>query len=113
MPQKCVFFFGCSNTRDSRKGISINRIPFFGNDRPEAKRRRKKWVDFVLLHHYKWTPSKVLVFCSDHFKPEDYSKQFTVLEDQSVRLLKDIGIVVVPTVISLSRPHPQTELKGR
>ena len=46
MPERCVIC-GCSNTRDVKEGISLHVIPFYGNERTEAKKRRKKWVDFV------------------------------------------------------------------
>ena len=46
MPTICVAA-GCSNQKDEAKGISLHVIPFFEDERPDAKRRRKKWVDFV------------------------------------------------------------------
>ena len=42
MPMRCVAG-GCSNT----PGTALHSIPYFGDDRPQAKERRKKWVDFV------------------------------------------------------------------
>ena len=38
---------GCSNIPDLEKGIALHSIPYFGDDRPQAKKRRKKWVDLV------------------------------------------------------------------
>ena len=35
MVQRCVVF-GCSNTKDEIKGISIHQIPFYGDTRSEA-----------------------------------------------------------------------------
>ena len=35
------------NIPDPDRGIFLHRIPFFGDSRPEAIKRRKKWVDFV------------------------------------------------------------------
>ena len=46
MVQKCVVY-GCSNTKDEKKGISIHPIPFYGDPRPEAVKRRRKWISFV------------------------------------------------------------------
>ena len=54
MPTICVAA-GCSNQKDEAKGISLHVIPFFEDDRPEAKRRRKKWVDFVKQKRAKWS----------------------------------------------------------
>ena len=45
MPTRCVAG-GCSNTPDLEKGIALS-LPYFGDDRPQAKKRRKKRVDFV------------------------------------------------------------------
>lgn len=57
MPTRCVAG-GCSNTPDLEKGIALHSIPYFGDDRPQAKKRRKKWVDFVKQKRAKWEPSK-------------------------------------------------------
>lgn len=46
MPAICVAA-GCSNLKDDVQGTSLYEIPFFEDDRPEAKRRRKKRVGFV------------------------------------------------------------------
>jgi len=48
------------------------KLLFYGDDRPEAKKRRKKWMDFVLLKRAKWEPSQSSVLCSEHFKKEDF-----------------------------------------
>jgi len=39
---------GCSNERNV-EGISLHKLPFCSDDRPEAKTRKKKQVDFVWL----------------------------------------------------------------
>lgn len=54
--------------RNVQDGIALHTIPFYGDDRPESKKRRKRWVDFVKLKHAKWEPSKTSVICSKHFK---------------------------------------------
>jgi len=46
MPAICVAA-GCSNLKDDVQGTSLYKIPFFEDDRLEAKRRRKKRVGFV------------------------------------------------------------------
>ena len=46
MPTICIAA-GCSNQNDEAQGISLHVSPCFEDDRPEAKRQRKKWVDFV------------------------------------------------------------------
>ena len=52
MPERCVVA-GCNNTRKT-EGVSLHIIPFYCNDNPEAKKRRKKWVDFVKEKRVKW-----------------------------------------------------------
>ena len=46
MPHRCVCA-NCGNIRDVAKNISLHTVPYYGNERPEQKRRRKRWVDFV------------------------------------------------------------------
>jgi len=46
MPAICVAA-GFSNLKDDVQGTSLYEIPFFEDDRLEAKRRRKKRVGFV------------------------------------------------------------------
>ena len=41
MPTRCVAG-GCSNTPDLEKGIALHSIPYFGDDRPQAKKKTKK-----------------------------------------------------------------------
>ena len=50
MPHKCVVG-GCSNVRSLENGIGLHTIPFYGDERPEAKKRRMRWIDFVRLKH--------------------------------------------------------------
>ena len=102
MPTICVAA-GCSNQKDEAQGISLHVIPFFEDDRPEAKRRRKKWIDFVKLKRAKWEPSKRSVICSVHFKPEDFERRFALGEPGGKSmprwLCKDgFGCCVFPTI---------------
>ena len=46
MPSRCVVY-GCSNYPDAKNQIALHPIPFYGDQRPEAAKRRKRWVDFV------------------------------------------------------------------
>ena len=46
MPDRCIAA-SCSKVADPSKGIFLHTIPFFGDSRPGAIKRRKKWVDFV------------------------------------------------------------------
>jgi hypothetical protein len=103
MPKRCVVA-GCSNIGDKEKEISLHAIPYSGDEGPEAKKRRKKWTDFVSLKRAKWTPTSYSVICSEHFKPEDFLRRFSHVEGESSvcnRWLKrdDIGICVFPTIM--------------
>ena len=61
MPNKCVVG-GCSNAPDLPSGIGLHTIPFFGDEHHEAKKRRKKWVDFVKAKRAKWEPTRTAWF---------------------------------------------------
>ena len=103
MPDRCVAA-SCSNVTDPSKGIFVHTIPFFGDSRPEAIKRRKEWVDFVKAKRAKWEPTKHSAVCSVHFKPDDYVFQYVLVP----RLKRDkIGIVVFPTVHAI---HVDTSL---
>ena len=75
MVNSCVAA-NCTNKSSLSLGISLHTILFFFNDdRPEAKRRRKIWVDFVKAKRV-FQPSKALTLCSAHSLPEDYERRF-------------------------------------
>ncbi len=107
--------FGCSNLANTQKGISLHRIPFWDDERPEAKRRRKIWANFVATKRAKWAPSKFSAICSEHFNPEDYEKYLVEIpgtKDYTPRLKKDkIGIVVYPT--KFTRSNLENEVSPR
>ena len=63
-----------------KEGISLQRISFFGNENPQAKKRKKRWVDLVKLKGSNWEPSKILVMCMKHFKPEHFTTVYTGFE---------------------------------
>ena len=46
MPTRCVVG-GCSNTKKIQNGIALHTIPFYGDDRPEAKKQNDRENDFV------------------------------------------------------------------
>ena len=46
MVLRCVVY-GCSVKKDEKKGIYIHQIPFYGDTRSAAVKRRRKWI-FVL-----------------------------------------------------------------
>ena len=109
MPGRCVVG-GCSNTASSEEGISLHTIPFFGDSRSEAKKRRKRWVDFLKAKCAKWEPSKTSVVCSRHFKADDFDRRFFSLPGQSSAFpwLKrdEIGICVYPSI------HPNSTVEA-
>ena len=96
MPNRCVVG-GCSNTANRAEGISLHLIPFAGDERPEAKRRRKQWVDFVRNKRTKLEPTPNSSVCSAHFAKEDFYDMFATLSTKKTRLIFDkIGVVAVP-----------------
>ena len=102
MPNRCVVH-GCSNTPNVAEGIGLHRIPFAEDNRTEAKKRRKRWIDFVNKRRKYWVPSKLSALCSAHFEPEDFVRRFTVLPGQVSPYLPrlkydEIGIVSFPSV---------------
>ena len=108
MVQKCVVY-GCSNTKDEKRGISIHQIPFFGDQRPEAKKRRRKWIAFVNATRKNWTASKHSVICSVHFTPADFSRLSCNGQKYQLRLKRDeIGVVSVPSVHNVKTPEEET-----
>ena len=121
MPKRCVVA-GCDNVADKEKGISLHRIPYLQDERPEAKKRRKKWVDFVNLKRAKWTPTPHSVICSEHFKPEDFTRRFSHVEGEGETsdsvgnrwLTKDeIGISVFPTIMPTSDAGAQHSVREK
>ena len=100
MVQKCVIY-GCSNTKDEKRGISIHQIPFFGDQRPEAKKRRQKWIAFVNVKRQNLTASKHSVICSVHFTSADFSR-LSDGQKYQLRLKRDeIGVISVPSMQSV------------
>lgn len=102
MPNSCVVS-ECKNIPNLKEGISLYTIPFYDDLNPEAKKRRKKWVDFVKSKRAKWNPSKGSVVCSNHFIPEDFTRMYATVQGQvekpNIRALQkdDLGVCVWPT----------------
>ena len=44
----------------------------------EAKRRRL-WINFVLVKRAKWTFTPTSHLCSEYFRPEDFESQFSAI----------------------------------
>ena len=106
MPNRCVVA-GCSNGSDAKNGISLHFIPFAGDDRPEAKRRRKQWVDFVRVKRAKWDPTPNSSICSTHFAKEDFADIFSIHSGKRPRLTTDeIGIVPIPKYTNTADDKP-------
>ena len=117
MPKRCVVF-GCSNVPNTKEGISVHNIPFAENERPEAKKRRKRWVNFVDQRRANFTLSNTSVVCSKHFKPEDFERQFLLAPESSKpaipRLKRDeIGVCVWPTLFEEPKEAPMTAREAR
>jgi len=95
--------YGCSNVADRERGLSLHRIPFWNDERPEAKERKEKWIDFVRKHRAEWIPSRQSVICSRHFLAEHFDRMFLSLPGFSKqfipRLKRDeIGINAIPMI---------------
>ena len=115
MPTTCVAF-GCNNVSNLEQGIALHIIPFFGDDRAEARKRRKKWVDFIKAKRAHWKPTKHSAVCSEHFKPEDFQRYFSGLPGANFkpRLKKDqLGVSVFPTVHASSIVPQKTVIEVR
>ena len=57
MVEQCVVF-GCSNSQNKEKGISMHKIPSDGDPRTEVRRRRQQWIKFVNETRKHWTVGK-------------------------------------------------------
>ena len=103
MPGRCVAA-GCSTFADVKKGLILHAIPFFNDERPEAKKRRKKWVDFVKQKRAKWEPTRNSSICSRHFTQDQFIRRFSFADEVTKnpilpRLKRDeIGITAVPSI---------------
>ena len=112
MPDRCVAA-NCGNVADPANRIYVHAIRFFGDPRPEAIKRRKKWLNFVKTKRAHWQDTKHSVVCSEHFKREDYIHWYTKLpglDKAPVPKLKkdELGVIVFPTVHSTATASKST-----
>ena len=85
MLARCVVG-GCSNVPNAEQEITLHFIPSFDDKWPEAKKRRRQWVNFVRVKRAKWSPTKYSGVCSAHFG-----------KMQTPRLITDeVGVVPIP-----------------
>ena len=80
MPSRCVVF-GCSNKPSPDDGVALHFIPFEDDDRSEARKRRKRRVNFVAQKRKNWTPGKTAAVCSKHFTSGDFERRFSLSPD--------------------------------
>ena len=103
MTGRCVAG-GCSAFPDVEKGLVLNAIRFYNDDRPTPRKQRKKWVDFVKQKRAKWELTRNSSLCSRHFTEDDFICRFTFADETSgnpiiPRLKRDeLGINVFPTI---------------
>ncbi|PFX14921.1 hypothetical protein AWC38_SpisGene20891 [Stylophora pistillata] len=90
MPGRCVVG-GCSAFPDVQNGLILHAIPFLNDERPEARKRRKKWI----------RNSSV---CSRHFTENDYVRRCSFVDEVTKKPIMprlkryEIGINVMPSV---------------
>ena len=89
--------YGCSNSNNKQKGISMHKIPADSDPRAEVRRRRQRWIKFVNQTRKHWTPGKTSSICSVHFKHEDFTRPFN---SDLKRVLREdeFGVFVWPTI---------------
>ena len=87
MVRRCVAF-GCSNTKDEIMGISILQIPFYGDTRSEAVKRRGKWILFVNGNRKRWTPSKHSVGLLGAFRTRRFHSHVSLFFRPTAKRLK-------------------------
>lgn len=63
------------------KGLVPHATPFYNNDWPEARKLRKKWVDFVKKKRAKWKPTRNSSLSSRHFTEDDFIRRFTFADE--------------------------------
>ena len=104
IPNRCVVG-GCGNTPNLREGIAFPFIPFAEDDRLQARKRRKKWVDFLKLKR----PTDSAI-CSKHFAAEDFVRMYSFMPGQDKPVIPrlqrdDIGITAFPKILPALGTH--------
>eukprot|EP00794_Sanderia_malayensis_P006618 gene6618-7365_t len=120
MPHYCVVY-GCNNENNKEskdRGISLHKIPFYGDERPAAVKRRKLWVNFVDIKRDKWQSTKYSVVCSEHFKPDHFetAKMCVPGFQKSMKaVLKrdELGVTAVPSIQTWQKKHDQAACSSR
>ena len=84
MPARCDAG-GCSKVRNVQEGKAFRAIPSQGDERPEARKRIKRWVDFVRQKRARWESSKTSVICSKYFVSDDFVCNYTCKKDQRIK----------------------------
>ena len=99
MPYSCSVF-GCSNEPNIERGIGLHKVPNDGDTRPEVKRRRRLWVQFINTKRKNYTVNAHTRVCSAHFHSDDFERKFTSLPGAKPtfpRLARDqFGVIGVP-----------------
>jgi len=107
---------------DVQEGLILHGTPFLDDERPEAKKRRKKWVDFVKQKRAKWEPTRNSSICSRQLTQDDYIRRFSIVYEVTnkpcmPRLTRDeIVVTVVPSVYAeavTKTPVVTESAKGR
>ena len=89
---------------DPAKNLKLHKFP----KKHETKRRRP-WINFVLVKRAKWTFTPTSHLCSEHFRPEDFESQFSAIPGTSFvgrRSLKNAFFFLIET----SERHTATDL---
>ena len=81
---------GCSKRQSD--GVSVHMFP-------KDERQRAAWIGFVKLTRADWTgPSQYTVICSNHFNPECYEKQCTLMVEFGISTKKRLVPGSIPSI---------------
>ena len=81
---------GCSKRQSD--GVSVHMFP-------KDDRQRAAWIRFVKLTRADWTgPSQYTVICSNHFNPECYEKQCTLMVEFGIPTKKRLVPGSIPSI---------------
>ena len=113
MPARCILPT-CGNTPDKERCIALHKVPFYNDERPQAQKRRKRWVDFIKSKRADhWQLSKDTAICSVHFSPDSFIRQVLV-PGTTPRLLTDnIGVVPFPTILNAKEEEDMSTRAAR
>ena len=87
-----------------QKGLILHAIPFLDDKRLEARKRQKKWVDFVKQKRAKWEPTRNSSICSRHFTEDDHIRRFSFVDEVTNKAIvprlkhDEISVTAVPSV---------------